>query len=43
MNRRFKGLAVGMTIGFAAVFLTGTMVTRNLAVEGTYTYLKLFN
>ncbi|HZI94963.1 MAG TPA: S41 family peptidase [Patescibacteria group bacterium] len=43
MSSRLKGLALGITIGCAAVFLTGTMVTRNLAVEGTYTYLKLFN
>ena len=39
MNGRLKGLAMWMTVGFMAVLLTGLMVTRNLATEGTYTHL----
>src|SRR5215475_12188825 len=40
---KLKGFALGLTIGIVAIFLVGMMVTRNLAIEGTYTYLKLFN
>ncbi|MFQ5702062.1 MAG: S41 family peptidase, partial [Acidobacteriota bacterium] len=40
---RFKGLIVGLLVGFLGIFLIGMMVTRNIALEGTYTYLKLFN
>ena len=43
MTGRLKGLALWMTVGFVAVLITGTMVTRNLATEGTYTHLRLFN
>jgi len=43
MRRRLRGLALGLSVGFAAVFLAGMVFTRNLALEGTYTYLKLFN
>ena len=43
MKGRLKGLALWMTVGFMAVLLTGMMVTRNLATEGTYTQLRLFN
>lgn len=43
MKGRLKGLALWMTVGFMAVLLTGMMITRNLATEGTYTHLRLFN
>lgn len=43
MRSRLRGLALGLTIGFATIFLVGMMVAKNLAIEGTYTYLKLFN
>lgn len=43
MKGRLRGLAMWMTVGFMAVLITGTMVTRNLATEGTYTHLRLFN
>ena len=43
MKTRFKGLVFGLLAGFLGMFLVGMMVTRNLALEGTYTYLKLFN
>jgi len=43
MKSKLKGLVLGMTIGFVAIFLVGMMVTRNLAIEGTYSYLRLFN
>ena len=43
MRRRLRGLALGLGAGFAAVFLAGMVFTRNMALEGTYTYLKLFN
>src|SRR2546422_5693160 len=43
MRIKLKGLVLGLTIGFVAIFLVGMMVTRNLAIEGTYTYMKLFN
>src|SRR5262245_31525875 len=43
MKRRLRGLALGLGVGFAAVFLAGMVFTRNMALEGTYTYLKLFN
>ena len=43
MKGRMKRLAMWMTVGFLAVLLTGMMVTRNLATEGTYTQLRLFN
>ncbi len=43
MKTKLKGLLFGCTAGFLCTFLVGMMVTRNLAIEGTYTYLKLFN
>lgn len=43
MMTKFKGLAAGLIVGFLGMFLIGMMVTRNMALEGTYTYLKLFN
>src|SRR5262245_19810413 len=41
--RKFKGLALGAAIGFLGLTVAGMMVTRNLALDGSYTYLRLFN
>lgn len=43
MKKRLRGLLLGLSMGFFGMFLLGVMVSRNLALEGTYTYLKLFN
>jgi carboxyl-terminal processing protease len=43
MTRRWRSVVVALLAGFFAVFLTGTMVTRNLALDTTYTNLRLFN
>ena len=34
---------MGAAIGFIGITVAGMMVTRNLALDGTYTYLRLFN
>jgi len=43
MTRRWRGVVVGLVAGFFGVFLTGSMATRNLALDTTYTNLRLFN
>lgn len=43
MKRTFKGFAFGVLAGFLGITVAGLMVNRNLALEGTYTYLRLFN
>lgn len=43
MTRRWRSVVVALAAGFFAVFLTGTMVTRNLALDTTYSNLRLFN
>lgn len=43
MRAGVRGFLMGISIGFLAILLAGTMVTRNLATEGTYAQLKLFN
>ena len=43
MRPKLRSLAVGLALGFVAVSLVGMMVSRNMAIEGTYTYLRLFN
>ena len=43
MHKKLKAIALGLLLGLGGLCLVGTMVTRNLATEGTYTYLKLFN
>lgn len=43
MKIRFRGFALGLLVGFLAISVVGMVVTRNLALEGTYTYLRLFN
>ena len=43
MRQKLKGLMYGVVAGFLCTMLVGMVVNRNLALEGTYTYLKLFN
>ncbi len=43
MRTKFKGLMLGMVVGFLAISVMGMMMTRNMAIEGTYSQLKLFN
>lgn len=43
MRQKLKGLMFGIVAGFLCTMLVGMVVNRNLALEGTYTYLKLFN
>jgi carboxyl-terminal processing protease len=43
MKGRLKELLPAMAIGFMGIVLSGTMFARNLAAEGTYSQLKLFN
>jgi len=43
MKTKLKGMMFGVVAGFTCTVIVGMMVNRNLALEGTYTYLKLFN
>jgi carboxyl-terminal processing protease len=43
MRQKLKGLMYGVVAGFLCTMIVGMVVNRNLALEGTYTYLKLFN
>lgn len=40
---RFRGFALGVLVGFIAISVVGMVVSRNMALDGTYTYLRLFN
>ncbi|MGH9870633.1 MAG: S41 family peptidase [Candidatus Polarisedimenticolia bacterium] len=43
MMRRWKGVAMAGTAGVLAIFLAGAVMTRNLALDTTYSSLRLFN
>ena len=43
MMGRWKTMAMALTAGVLAIFLAGAVMTRNLALDTTYSSLRLFN
>ena len=43
MKTRFRGFLLGVVVGFIGISVAGTLITKNLALDSSYTYIRLFN